>query len=552
MKKALLLISALAFSGIVSAQTGVKNAVVNVENDYNPEVIEVEKKNFTPSDEIKTNDTPMTLMFSKSGKTYNGFTSERDITGTMPQKDEQFPGYARLGYCMTNDIDAKVAYRLGVGKGGTLKTYAAFDGYRSNINGLFDEWDSRLFETKAGVGYTQRLKGITLGIDGSFNNNTFNYQCTGNTAANITDKQDGQSYRIALGGVSNLSGAFSYSFNGDFEYIARNYSSGQRATISEGRYGAGVNLSYETLSKWVKDFGINLHFDAFTYNSTLKNSNKGYNNYFSIDVDPYSTFRLGKWMLKTGVRMNFITGGTDIFAIAPDVRIESNITKNVSLYGTVSGGRTNNGFAKLESLTPYWGFIENGDTRLNPTYRIAEVNIGSRISFEPLSIDINAGYAYTKNDLLEVLQPQIEGQSTLMYTNFRQDNTHHAYVDARLGCDLRSWVKLSVDARYDFWSCSDDNLLIMKPQITVDANAEVRVIEHLTLRLGYNYTRYTKNEAQERINDKNDLYARISYQINKRFGAYLQGNNLLNCKYFDYAGYITRGIRGSLGVTANF
>ena len=92
----------------------------------------------------------------------------------------------------------------------------------------------------------------------------------------------------------------------------------------------------------------------------------------------------------------------------------------------------------------------------------------------------------------------------------------------------------------------------MKPEFTVDANAELRLIENLTMRVGYNFTLYTKSESRGRISNKNDLYARVSYQINKRFGAYIQGNNLLNDKYFEHAGYWARGIRGSLGATVNF
>ena len=92
----------------------------------------------------------------------------------------------------------------------------------------------------------------------------------------------------------------------------------------------------------------------------------------------------------------------------------------------------------------------------------------------------------------------------------------------------------------------------MKPQVTANFNAEARVIEHLTLQLGYNYTRYTKSETRGRISDKHDLYARLSYQITKRFGAYIQGSNLLNDKYYEFAGYEARGIRGTLGATVNF
>ena len=551
MKKALLLISALTLSGVITAQTDSRNAVVNVENDYNPEVIAAEKKIFTPSDETITDNDPMTLIFSKSGKAYNGFTSETDITDAMPQKEMPYPGYARLGYGLTNDIDAKVAYRNNLGKNGTLKTYAGFDGYSAMVNGYTDEWKSRMFNTLAGIGYTHDFKSITLGIDGDFKNNVFNYQSIGD-ATGLTDKQDGQDYRVAIIGKSNLSGAFSYSFKGDFEYITRNWSTGKKAPVGEMRYGIGGAINYEILAKWLNNAGIDLNMDAYTYNNTLKNANEGYDNYFSIDADPHVGLTFGKWNVGVGAKMNFLTRGRGFFAIAPDIKAASNIKDNISVYGSITGGRTNNGFARLEEITPYWGFVEGNSARLKPTYRIVDINLGSRISFEPLSMEFNAGYAYTKDELLEAFPSTATSSFSLMYAEFGQDNTHHAYVDLKLGCDWRSWIKVSADARYDFWSCNDKDLLMMKPQITVDANAEARIIEHLTMRIGYNFTRYTKSETRGRINNKNDLYARISYQINKRFGAYIQGNNLLNCKYYDYAGYVTRGARGSLGATVNF
>ena len=78
------------------------------------------------------------------------------------------------------------------------------------------------------------------------------------------------------------------------------------------------------------------------------------------------------------------------------------------------------------------------------------------------------------------------------------------------------------------------------------------IIKNLTIKVGYNFTRYTKNESGMRITDKHDLHARASYTINRYFGAFIQGDNLINDKYYEYAGYLTRGIRGMLGVTVNF
>ena len=547
MKKALLLISALALSGVITAQNDNRNAVVNVENDYNPEVIAAEKKIFTPSDETVTDNGPITLIFSKTGKAYNGFTSETEITDAMPQKEMPFPGYARLGYGLTNDIDAKVAYRNRLGKNGTFKAYAGFDGYNSMVNGVsVDEWKSRMFNTQAGIGYKYDFKGITLGIDGDFKNNVFNYQSIDNTT-DLTDKQDGQNYRVGISGKSNLSGAWSYNFKGDFEYITRNWSSGKKAPISEMRYAVGGAVNYEVLSKWLNNAGIDLNMDAYSYNSTLRNANKGYDKYFSIDANPHFGLTFGKWNVGVGAKMNFLTRGRGFFAIAPDIKAASNLKDNISVYGSITGGRVNNGFARLEERTPYWGFVEGGSTRLKPTYRIVDVNLGTRISFEPLSIGFSVGYAYTKDDIIQVM----EQKDGLVYSNFAQDNTHHAFASLNLGYDLRGWLKLSADARYNYWDCKENTLLIMKPEVAVNLNAEARIIENLTFRVGYNYTLYTKTD-NGRMADKHDLHARVSYQINKRFGAYIQGSNLLNCKYYEYAGYMTRGARGSLGATVNF
>ena len=554
MRKTLILISALTLSLAATAQTDNKNAVVNVENDYNPEVVGVTKKDFTPSDDAKPNTDPMALMFSRTGKAYDGFASDTDVKDALPQKEEQFPGYVRLGYGITNDIDAKVAYRLGVGKNGTLKTYAGFDGYKCNVDGLFSEWNSRLYQATAGMGYTQRFKALTLGVDGAFKNNVFNYQNTGVAAPGMTDKQDGQNYRLAISAVSHRLGAFSFNIEGDVEYITRSWSSGVKAPIGEMRYGVGAGFGYELMTKYVNSFGVDLGMDAYTYNSTLRNAGMGYNTNFSIDVDPHVNLKFGNWNLKTGVTMNIVTHGESAFAIAPDIEVYSNVKENISVYGSVAGGRTENGFAKLDGITPYWGFVKGENTSLKPTYRVVDVNLGSRISFEPLSMEVSAGYAYTQDDLLEISQPLADNQaySHLVYVNFGQDNTHHAYAALDLGLDLHSWMKLSADVRYDFWHCNNDHLLVMKPEFTVDANAEFRLIEHLTMRVGYNFTLYTKSEARGRISNRNDLYARVSYQINKRFGAYIQGNNLLNDKYFEHAGYFALGIRGSLGATVNF
>jgi outer membrane cobalamin receptor len=92
----------------------------------------------------------------------------------------------------------------------------------------------------------------------------------------------------------------------------------------------------------------------------------------------------------------------------------------------------------------------------------------------------------------------------------------------------------------------------MKPEITCNVNAELKFFGDLTVNAGYNFTQFTKSEEGKRVNFKNDVNLRLSYRITPRLGVYIQGHNLLNDNYYEYAGYETLGARGLLGVTANF
>ena len=79
MKKAILsLVSLFAFT-MSHAQNEAPTAVVKVENDYKPEIVQVSKRGFTPTIENGTEITPLELKFSKGSTPFDRFTSERNI-----------------------------------------------------------------------------------------------------------------------------------------------------------------------------------------------------------------------------------------------------------------------------------------------------------------------------------------------------------------------------------------------------------------------------------------------------------------------------------------
>ena len=220
MKKVILSLSALLLSGMLYAQEEKQNAVVNVENDYNPVVVPVKKKSFTPKEESNEATAPLELKFSKQANPFDGFTSERDVKEFMPKQDGAYDGYARLGIGTGNSIDMKAAYNFKIDETSDLKAFASFDGFKTKVNGLFEdhEWKSRIFGTMLDADYTRRFRNYTLNLVGNFNQKVFNYQNILGLNG-ITNKQKSTTGSIYGHITSQLAGPFSYKAHAGVAYI---------------------------------------------------------------------------------------------------------------------------------------------------------------------------------------------------------------------------------------------------------------------------------------------------------------------------------------------
>ncbi len=538
MKRNILSLTVMLFCGILYAQEDTKNVIVSVENDYNPTVVTVNKKNFTPTVEGKSNAVPSELVFSKQATPYTGFTSERDSKDLLPMQEKALPGYLRLGYGVRNDIDAKLAYNLNLGKKSYLRVLGAFDGFKCDVKEAESEWNSRMYNTAAAADFAYNFKKLIFNVNGDFNNRVFNYRkATGFNGA--LDRQHHFNYNVGMNGISQLVGPMSYTFNVAYSHSLISYNGGVEKPFTEDYINAGTVIAHEIYRKYLRSAGIEVDFNGFIYNGN------GYKNLLSMDFNPFVNYNFNDWKIKFGAKFNFRTANGPVFAAAPNITVDKALTKRISFYANVTGGRKDYCFKAIENITPYWGVF---DKQIKPTYRIVDLVAGTRLTLEPLSFDVYAGYVLTKDDLLQYVDDEQMSQSQFVYSCFAQELTNNVHVGARVGYDCGGWLNVAADARYDYWTCDNKDYLMLRPEFTANAKIELFPIRNMTVKLGYNYTHYTKGIA----NDKHDLHARISYVVNRYVGAFLQGDNLLNGKYYEYAGYYTRGIRGMLGVTVNF
>ena len=149
------------------AQKDSLNAVVKVENEYNPIIVKAIKPGFTPQVEAASVSAPLDLVFSRSATPFERYLSSRDVTALLPAQPVVYNGFARLGYGNNGWLDTKLGYRFDFGANDKLNLFASLTGYKCDIDALSSgEWESRFYNTWLMADYTHTFRALTLNVAG--------------------------------------------------------------------------------------------------------------------------------------------------------------------------------------------------------------------------------------------------------------------------------------------------------------------------------------------------------------------------------------------------
>ena len=558
MKKYTILSAIMLAASNLFAQNDTIGAVIQVENDYAPVVVKATKMGFTPQIEIASDQTPLDLVFSQKGEPFGRFVSQRNVKDVLPTQEMRLPGYARLGYGTGNNLDLKAAYRFTFGKRDNLNLFASMDGYNTDIDYSDTDWRSRFYATAIAADYTHNFDNLALGVEADIKNCVFNYMQPAFYANNrvmpqTTDKQNSGSYALLVKAASKTMGALSYKAYAGFTINNRKYSASVADNITETRLRAGGTVRYELPHVNLYNLGANIDIDGFIHNSALKPDDgpgihDRYSDYTLIRLNPFGNLRFGDWKARIGIHADLVTANSPFFAVAPDIKLEGEIAKDISLYAAATGGRKAASFETLDALSPYWNYIP-GIKQLAAVYNLCDVSVGVRTTVGALYTNLYAGFSYTIDDLM----PTIDQSSSILFTKFIQDDSRDIYIGINAGYDFGGILNVEGNIRYDRWGCSgSDDLLMYKPMLTAGLKARARIIEGLYANIGYTFTNYTSGNDDLKIEDKSYLEARVSYRLQEQVNLFLQGNNLLNCEYELYPGCMAQGVNAMVGASINF
>ena len=187
---------------------------------------------------------------------------------------------------------------------------------------------------------------------------------------------------------------------------------------------------------------------AFAMDNTFYSDGR-FENHTDVDFNPYYLFQNDDWKIRLGAHVDLAFGFGKKFRAAPDVEIQYIFSDSYILYAQGKGGRLQNDFRRLETITPYG--ITN--QQLDNTYEQLNAAIGFKASpVSGLWFNLYGGYQDLKNDLIDTPTVKSDGISNVFLTK----DTKNLYAGADLSYNYKDVFYLAANAVYRHWTTDSD------------------------------------------------------------------------------------------------
>jgi hypothetical protein len=341
-------------------------------------------------------------------------------------------------------------------------------------------------------------------------------------------------------------GDLNYSAGFDF------YAMGDEFASNETGFDLKLNATKWIRGKHSFDLGLRTDFTNF------KNSgvSQTLNNFW---LTPSFTFHGSSLKIKAGA--NLASSDDEYFAF-PELEVVVNLTGNeLAFYTGVTGGLNKNNLRSLSTYNPYINTqFPDGTLRNTQFYH---VYAGLKGSFKVFEYMIQGGYKPTNDLALYYFRYPVPGEPIDLIHDFetRYDDVNIITISASLKATMlknltitgmlsqniydtnvqsKPWHLPALDANFMAVYTTSDNKLRAKAQLNLQNGVPANV------RFGSGIGRW------EELNPLFDISLGAEYWFVKKFGAFLEVNNLLDNQRQRWAFYPIYGINVLGGITARF
>lgn len=518
-------------------QDSTLSRTVVVEQEYNPDIMDAAKINVVPQVEPPVATQSAVEYDSRLVPAQNIPAATMQAYRGKEAFQKALPGYVRVGYGNYGNLDVRANYLFNLTNRDKLNLTFTMDGMDGSLDlpANAGKWDSYYYRTHAGIDYRHAFSKMDMNVAGHFDLSNFNF-----LPGSADGKQKFTAGDVHLGFLSTD------------EDLPLQFRAETNLLLYERQHELDWTNAREVIVRTKADVtgaladnqsvGVALGMDNAFYTNSL------FKNYTSLELNPYYQLKSDAWNLRLGAHVDLAFGFGKQFRVSPDVSVDYNFAEDFVLYLRAKGGRFQNDFRRLETITPYGQLIGQPDA----TYEQLNATLGLKAGFLPgIRFNLYGGYQNLKNDLYATNMPVSNGQ-ILALSGWNTDNL---YAGAEFSYDYKDLLILSAYGIYRKWTASDNGenlgVLAYKPVAEGNVQLEVHPLQPLRVQVGFlNISR--GSYAGTKVDPVSNLYLGGSYEIFKGISAYVRANNLLNKNYQYYWGYPAEGISFVGGVSFRF
>lgn len=544
-KKIIISIIGLILTANIIAQnndTTIIDRNVNIEKEYIPEIEPAESQKFN----IKTQEPNI----PEAKFNYSTYASDVQPSSNFypldpqeqakPKRTSLKKGYAELGFGYPINWSAELFYPL------YNKKNTNFD-FHLDHTGLYTN-TIQLIQTDLDIILHQKINNNhQLNSAISYNNDYYNYYGDGIKFDSLPQIIHRANALIGMQSTNRINGwgyRADLSYNGMFLHYA---------PINEHRIILDSEIS-KVLGK--KPLNIGLFADINILNSQLSTPDSLLPTTAVIGLLPSYDIVLDNLKFHLGAKAYFSINKGQIFNAMPDVTINYNEGKTLSIYAGITGDYQIHTLSSTLEHCRYFNPYSTG-IALN-TYTPADFFAGFRLKpfLEGLMVDAHVNYKFVYNDYF--IRNVIDSVSNNYMNIFTADfsNTQILSTGARVNYNYQNKYVAHAGFKYNYYTVADSTLtMVNRPSWEIEVGTEMTPIKGLAINADFYTGLGYKAILPTRVIDLPnhfDLNIGAAYTFHEQCTVFARFNNIINSKYQYFYGYENIGFNCLFGVKITF
>ena len=545
-KKIIISIIGLILTANIIAQnndTTIIDRNVNIEKEYIPEIEPAESQKFN----IKTQEPNI----PEAKFNYSTYASDVQPSSNFypldpqeqakPKRTSLKKGYAELGFGYPINWSAELFYPL------YNKKNTNFD-FHLDHTGLFTN-TIQLIQTDLDIILHQKINNNhQLNSAISYNNDYYNYYGDGIKFDSLPQIIHRANALIGMQSTNRINGwgyRADLSYNGMFLHYA---------PINEHRIILDGEVS-KILGK--KPLNIGIFADINILNSQLSTPDSQLPTTAVIGLLPSYDIVLDNLKFHLGAKAYFSINKGQIFNAMPDVTINYNEGKTLSIYAGITGDYQIHTLSSTLEHCRYFNPYSTG-IALN-TYTPADFFAGFRLKpfLEGLMVDAHVNYKFVYNDYF--IRNVIDSVSNNYMNIFTADfsNTQILSTGARVNYNYQNKYVAHAGFKYNYYTVADSTLtMVNRPSWEIEVGTEMTPIKGLAINAdfytGLGYKAILPTGVIEPLPNHFDLNIGAAYTFHEQCTVFARFNNIINSKYQYFYGYENIGFNCLFGVKITF